>query len=731
MNLKSSIKNVYFHEENGRPVWCYRSGMTVYEECLFDGRLLSYGMNAAGYPQNIVEGSPTRPDDGWPATHDVFDFEINGITANHRLSLVSFETAEEERENGTKYTHARLTLKPAHLNVNVTVHTELDGTPVIIRYLEIANLGGEKVNVGNITPLSGLIDEIRTWQSFMETPDVSKMYSLGYMESSRHNNEGLFAWHDLNHGGTSILGRYTVERYRHPAFFLRNNITGSIFNLQLAFTGGYEFHFNLEAVGNIGFMKTEETPSRLEFACRIKSPNPQKRLAAGEGFITPTVHFSRVFGSLDDSVNSMHEHIRKSVFVLPAPGGKRGVVAAGFGCDRPMDMRMVRHFVKTAKAIGAEYIIIDAGWYCPPDKYNEWYVRAGDWQFDRDLYPGGGLEVADCIHEAGLKFGLWIEPERMGRDSQVAKDHPEWRGTHFKRGKLGDIIDMSKPDAVEWVESEIARVIEENKVDLFRLDYNIGSAEIFCQDEDGVCNTLSYYENVYAMYNRLRKRFPNVVFENCAGGGGRTDLGMMRNFNHTWVSDHQIAPRSFAITNGMTMVLPPEYVDRLCSGMSCHIRGSLDFQVRQTLFGKPTSNSYYPFDSEPNEEMLAFVKHSYDIYNKYMRPYIDEGRIYHHTPEISSPMPTGNGIIERSDSSRSRSVIGVFRLANTADKEDIVVYPRGIDPSGSYRVVYDNEVLMGGSSEGSTVDGYKLVNEGIRVRLADSITSELIIIEKA
>ena len=205
---------------------------------------------------------------------------------------------------------------------------------------------------------------------------------------------------------------------------------------------------------------------------------------------------------------------------------------------------------------------------------------------------------------------------------------------------------------------------------------------------------------------------------------------MMKNFNHTWVSDHQIAPRSFAITNGMTMVLPPEYVDRLCSGMSCHIRGSLDFQLRQTLFGKPTSNSYHPFDSEQNEDMLAFIKHSYDIYKEYIRPYITEGRIYHHTPEISEPMPEGNGIIERGDVSRSRSVIGVFRLSNMPDKEDIIVYPRAIDPSGRYRVVYDNEVLAGGSGDGSIVDGYALVNSGIRVRLADSLTSELIIIER-
>lgn len=730
MNLRSSIRDVYLHEEKGISVWCYRSGMTVYEEAFSNGKLCSYGMSASGYPQNVVEGTPTRPSWTGSSTPDVFAFEVNGITAHRKLSYVSFDTTEEERANGEKFTHSRLTLRNEQLDVTVVVHTELDSTPVIIRYIEITNEGREKVNISNIAPLAGLLDETASWRSYMRVSDYRKIYSLGYMDSDKWGHEGLFTWHDMSEGGTSVFGRYEADRYRHPAFFLRNNLTGSIYNLQLAFTGGYEFAFNLSAAGGADASRPGIANARLGFAVRLKSPNPQKCLAPGESLITPTVHFSKVFGSLDDSINSMHEHIRKSVFVTPAPDNLYGLVATGFGADRPMDMRMVRHFVKTAKAIGAEAVIIDAGWYCPPDKFGEWHKRTGDWQFNTDLYPNGSREIADCIHEAGLKFGLWMDPERMGIASNAAAEHPEWLGKNYKNGEIGSIIDMSNPDACAWVESEIARIIEENQVDLFRLDYNIAQQEIFCEDADGVCNTFAYYENVYAMYKRLRKRFPDVYFENCAGGGGRSDLGMMRSFTHTWVSDYQIAPRSMAITNGMTMVLPPEYVDRLTSGMSCHTRGSLDFQVRHTLFGKPTSNSYNPFDSEPNEEMFDFVKHSYDIYKTHIRPYIREGRIYHHTPEISASMPSGNGIIERGDASRSRSVIGVFRLADMAEKEDVLVYPRGIDPSGQYRVVYDNEILMGGSVEGSIVDGYKLVNEGIRVHLADSLTSELIIITK-
>jgi len=728
MNITSNTKNVYAHTEKGIPVWCYRSGMTVYEEALIDGHLVSYGMNGAGYPQNVVEGTPTRPTSLMSYANDVFDFEVNGVTANHHLTEVSFVTSDETRENGTVYTHARLTLKPSHVDVNITVHTELDGTSVIVRYLTVENTGTGKLNISSIAPVSGRLDEIASWQRYMEAPAAEKVFSLGYMDYAHWGHEGLFKWHDLDDGGTSVAGKYEAGRHRHPAFFLRNNLIGGIFSLQLAYSGGFEFDFNYQSVS--ANRDTDIDRATLDFAVRIKSPNPQRILDKAESFTTPAVHFSKLFGDLDDSVNAMHKHIRRSVILNNAPDGKYGLLATGFGSDRPMDMRMVRHFVNIAKDVGAEAVLIDAGWYCPPDKFGEWHKRTGDWQFNTELYPNGSREVADCIHEAGLKFGLWMDPERLGIMSEMAKEHPEWLGKSFKNGATGSIIDMSNPGAVSWVESEVARVLSDNQVDLFRLDYNIAVHEIFCEDTDGGCNTLEYYENVYAMYERLKKKFPSVYFENCAGGGARTDLGMMKNFTHTWVSDHQIAPRSFAITNGMTMVLPPEYVDRLVSGMSCHTRGSIDFQVRQTIFGKPTCNSFNPFDSEMNEGMIAFVKHTYDIYKDFIRPYIQQTVMYHHTPELFGDQPNGNGIIERACEDKTRSVIGVFRLSNMPEKEDIIVHPRGIDPSWEYRVIYDNAVLSGGSPEGTVVDGFALVNGGLRVHLADSLTSELIILER-
>lgn len=729
--MKKEFMSVYTHEENGKRIFSYRTDKTVYEEAFFGGRLTTSGFNSAGYTLNVLEDMPIRLSGAAAERFDtgVFAFEANGVSASYSLEYSDFSQERLVRENGSEYILAMLTLKSRLLPLNIKICTELDGSAVLTRYLKIENMGDVSVNLSGVTPLRGILEEFENWNEHMETPDPSGIYSLGFMESSRWGCEGLFKWHPLHTGIFGVPGRFNADRYRHPAFFLKNNLIGGIVACQLAYTGGYEFSFNLAAEPEQGGTPT----SRLAFDIKIASPSPQYVLCAGEEFTTPKVHITKMFGTLDDAVNEMHKHTRRSVLAKPHPHGVHGLLAAGMGTERVMTVSATKHFADTAAYVGAEALIIDAGWYCPPGKGTEWHRRTGDWYPDSDLYPNGIGEIIDYIHSKGLLFGIWIDPERMGFASEVAKQHPEWLGVSYSSGGKGSVIDMTIPEAARWVEDEIARVITETGAELFRLDYNIGTREIFCtSDKDGqsYCNTLAYYEAVNAMYERLRKRFLEVYFENCAGGGGRTDLGMMQNFDHTWVSDWQIAPRSFAITNGMTMVLPPEYVDRLASGMNCHTRGALDFQIRHTLFGKPTTNSYNANGSEYNPLQLDFVRHSYDIYKNFIRPYAADSLIYHHTPEVNGIRPIGVGVIERASSDRCRSVIGVFGLAGAGARDPLTVFPRGIDPCGEYKVTFDNLTECGEREVFSVVSGYELVNRGIRVSIPDSLSSELILIEK-
>ena len=142
--------------------------------------------------------------------------------------------------------------------------------------------------------------------------------------------------------------------------------------------------------------------------------------------------------------------------------------------------------------------------------------------------------------------------------------------------------------------------------------------------------------------------------------------------------------------------------------------------VRQTLMAKPTTNTYNPMGSKINSQEIEFVRHSFEIYKTFIRPYMTDGYIFHHTPECYDRQPQGVGIIERASTDGTKGVIGVFNLANVKD-EYIIVYPKGLDEGKTYEVTFDNKRTT------AKVSGFTLVNDGIRVRNSVSFSSELIL----
>ena len=267
------------------------------------------------------------------------------------------------------------------------------------------------------------------------------------------------------------------------------------------------------------------------------------------------------------------------------------------------------------------------------------------------------------------------------------------------------------------------RVIEQYGVDLFRVDYNIVTPELFTARRGAPGGTSAEHtEAVYAMYNRLHKRFPDVIFENCASGGGRCDCGIMRYFDHTWVSDDQIPPMSRRITAGMTMALPPERVDRLVAGMGCHRLASLDYHMRNAILGHISMNVLFPKDASFNPEQLDFIKHSIALYKSFIRPFLPECRIYHHTEQSRDYMHGRPSVLEIASKERDRAAVTVLTAPNGA-ADEIKIIPRGLSLSGNYEVTLDNtgDILRMSAAE---------LARGITLRVPASLSSELILLRR-
>ena len=492
----------------------------------------------------------------------------------------------------------------------IRVHTRLDGTPILTRWLEIVNCSEQPAALSAAFPWSGVL---QTGEHDID--DEESPYSVGYFIDTHWGNEGDFDWRALPYAGYRIDGRYRRDRHRHPLFIVRNHRSGEQFVGTLAWSGGYSFEFDLDD-------GDERGSSRLWFRAGPDGPAPLRVIAPGETVATPELHLGIVIGDFDACIHALHDHLRTSV-IPPQEPEHAGLVVSGIGPEQELTPDLIFSEIDACADVGAEVFLIDASWYTPP--HGSWHATVGDWHVSLERFPEGLKPFRDYVHDRGMKFGLWMDGERVGPESKVARERPEWLARPYgDEGGLRGLIDLTRPDVAEWMESEIDRLIVEHELDLFRLDYNIGNigAGGYSQQSGFIENAYwRYYEAVYGIYARLSARHRNVIFQNCASGGARTDVGMVRYFDHTWVTDWQIAPRAFSITNGMTMALPPERVDRLAGmGQSGQRTAELDFQFRLPLFVHPSLNWFHLKDANPNPVQLARIRNAVQIYKNFVRP---------------------------------------------------------------------------------------------------------------
>ena len=498
-------------------------------------------------------------------------------------------------------------------------------------------------------------------------------------------------------------------------------LMGKTYFAQMGWSGGCRFTVD----HNTGAYQwgTDLKNAIVSFKAEMTGYSPLVAIKAGETVTTPELYMGAVAGDLDEAVNEMHSHIRRSVLVGDEIDPTVCLIGAGMGAEHPMTADNVKAFIDQMGDMGAEVFILDAGWVCPVTKVIDWSGYNGVNIPHPDRYPKGMKELVDYSHARGMKFGLWVEIERLGRLSGMIEKHPDWMAHDIYGNKADGFLDMTNPEAAEWARSELERMIVEYKLDLLRVDYNVSARYYFNMRDTGTgvkeCLSYRHFKAVYDMYGSLKKKFPNVIFENCASGGGRTDLGIMKCFHHTWVSDWQRAPRSVMITNGITMALPPERVDRLFAGMNCHEYGAFDLQMRNIMLGHMSVNVVAPDIHVPNPIQMEFIQHSLEIYKNFIRPMLPTSKIYHHTPEAASVADGSVSILEIAAPDGSQGAMTVCTLTDASS--DMTVRLKGIDAAKTYEVTLDN------SRSTFKVSGYELSTHGVRVAIPSALSSELIL----
>jgi alpha-galactosidase len=243
------------------------------------------------------------------------------------------------------------------------------------------------------------------------------------------------------------------------------------------------------------------------------------------------------------------------------------------------DMATLLDLADRAAQAGAERFVLDDGWF---KGRNDDRAGLGDWTVDALKYPDGLKPLIDHVQARGMEFGLWVEPEMVNPDSDLARAHPDWI-----RRDIGEqilmrhqcVLDLARTEVQAHLFAGLDRLLSDYAISYLKWDMN--------RDLTGLGHA-DYVRGVHALIDQLRTAHPALEIETCASGGGRCDYGMLARAERVWVSDSNDALDRFDIQRNANLFLPPEAAGVHVGPATCHITGrklSLDLRAHVAMFG--------------------------------------------------------------------------------------------------------------------------------------------------
>lgn len=672
------------------------SGETVYVEGLVEGQWVGQCWSSDG-EVDCPPGQFAEP---------AFEIEIKDdpdAKANISLSRGwEWVAASEASETEAEKRHCVVELSNTVCPVGVRIHTLLDGTAVLTRWLEITNESGRALALTAVSPWAG-----RLWHE-----DAS--IALGCSVVATDQRTGSFGWRSLEPGATTI--RTTREPcYDDPYFILQNESNGEYFFGQLAWPSIYMMEFDKKdgLVFRMGPITPEGSVLRV--------------IAPGERITTAAVHLCHLKGDFDTVVQTMHDHIRRSVVPKRDPefcyrieyAANADTGEALYRGDEFTESNL-RPCIDVAKAAGAELVFFNGPYWAQeievprddsmgnPALLEDRELADWDWLEPRkELFPNGLKVISDYAHERGLLFGLYGRTE--GR-TMLTRPDP----------------DMS---------TMVCDMIEKHGLDHYGHDTSVDQwnqhdtdwACVINRDGFEECILWRHHEVFYRHVERIAEKYPNVILWQAHAGGARLDLATIGRWHESLQSDLTGVPLAYHMAAGFSVYLPPEV-------MKCAYYGMLgDLPDMTTL-----KRCYYALGqvpivywtllpaqvSEDNREELEQWRKYAELYKTFIRPLLSTCKVYHHEP-INAKGNWDSGCWLVLEFMAPDATKGWATIVNYPDSKSLTYRfrPKGLDAQREYAVTFDNT----GRTE--IIAGADLAKKGLAIEVSTEIRSELLLFE--
>lgn len=526
----------------------------------------------------------------------------------------------------------------------------------------------------------------RALSAQLDLPDAN--YDFIQFAGSWSRERHLHRSH-LRPGTQSISSLRTASSHQENPFFMlarphTDNNQGAVFGFNFVYSGNF-----LDSVEVDQFDTTRV----------LIGINPDEfgwKLNSGDSFQTPEVIFSYTdngFNALSQQLGAFYaQHLINPHFAhqeRPILINNWEATFMDFTEDKLMPI------VERAKELGIEMFVLDDGWFGHRDDDRS---SLGDWFVDEKKFNHGIAGFAKRVHDLDMKFGLWFEPEMISIDSKLYQTHPEWMiktpGRGQTPGRHQFVLDMSRKEVVDYLFGLMSHIIQDAKLDYIKWDMNRNITEMYGADlpaDQQLEFSHRYILGVYDLYDRLTKAFPDVLFESCASGGGRFDLGMMYYAPQAWCSDDTDAVERIKIQDGTSYGYTPSMWGAHVSAVPNDQVGrltSIDMRAKVAYFG---AFGYELDVTELSDEEQATIKQQVAFYKQY-RKLFQFGTFY----RLETPDTSDNVYAWETVSPDKQTAIGMrYQILNGANPAYIRYYFKGLDPERHYTVNDGSEVFSG------------------------------------
>lgn len=464
---------------------------------------------------------------------------------------------------------------------------------------------------------------------------------------------------------------------------------------------GEVYGFNLIYSGCHSTVLSMDTSDHLRVHQGISPLNFAWELRPGETFETPQsmiAYSASGFGALSRDLHRfMKNHLMRGEFV----SRERPVLVnswESFYFD--FDEEKLLSLAQSAKKAGVELFVLDDGWF---KGRNDATSSLGDWQTDRQKLPSGLHGLAEKLNAIGMRFGLWLEPEMISPNSDLFRAHPDWavRCPQLEpiQVRFQYLLDLTRDEVLEYVLGAVSDVLDSANIAYVKWDMNRCIADV---PRPGYLHeyTLAYYR----LLRTLTEKYPHILFEGCASGGGRYDAGALAYTPQIWTSDDTDAMMRLKIQYSTSFAYP-------LSAVSNHVSAVPNHQTNRVTSLETRGNvAYagifgYELDmTKMSEEELAELAEQTRL-AKSIQPLVLDGEFY----RLRSPYETNECAWELVSPDKSRAFVMCSRVMTVITRKryyDARIRVRGLDENAVYRDVlhdrqYSGSLLM---NRGITVD---------------------------